>query len=523
MLPVGWSICGFFLNPPLVPFSFSCQRTPPDLINCQTQPRHMNNLVFLDDLRLERQSPVSLGEQLRSELRAAILDGRLHAGSRMPSSRALAQSLIIARNVVIAVYEDMIAEGYFETRPGVGTFVNDVVKQSASCTPVADCFPGARRAQALLHDAKGWLQSDASRILEPGIPALDLFPMKRWSRCFTTAFSRFGCAALNCEDPQGIIELRQMIAGHIGPSRGVACSADQIVIVSSLRQALHVLFHYFLDEGEPVLIENPCLPEIPVIAKIQKVEAVPLPVSAEGADITAVGSMGAAARLAVVTASHQYPLGVQMGPANKAALLNWATQTGGYIIEDDYDGEFWMTSDAPKSLYSQADDGRVIYVNSFSKTLFPSLRISYMVVPEAMAQQIAHLKAIYDPHPSALAQFTLAEFIGSGAYSAHLREMRTAYRERNGLLRHALQDTMRARMEISAGQYGLHLCAALAPEFDDTEVAAQMQAQNFGVKALSSYYIAPPQSRANGIVMGYAGWAGPALREVVAALDKVCR
>lgn len=482
----------------------------------------MNVLVFLDDLRLDRSARVSLGEQLRQELRAAILEGRIHTGSRMPSSRFLAEHLSVARNIVISVYEDLITERYLETRPGIGTFVSEPTKPRVSDNQKTGAFTGVKRAKDLLPFSSGWLPSNAARVLEPGIPGLDCFPSKRWGRCFTNAFKRLGEEALNYDDPQGAPDLRAMIAGHIGPSRGVACSADQIIVLSSMRQALHVLFHFFLDEAAPVLIENPCLQEIHAIAKTQKVRAVPMPVGANGADIAQLSKEDAQAQLAVVSASHQYPLGVEMSAAKRAALLEWSNQADGYIVEDDYDGEFWMTSAAPQSLYAQAKNNRIIYLNSFSKTVFPALRISYMVVPKHMVEPMSQLKALYDPHPSSMAQLALAEFIGCGAYSVHLREMRTVYRQRHNFLRHALEKDMGDRIQIAPNQYGLHLCADLAPDFHDKDVAARMKEAGFGVKALSSYYFAPQPSPANGIVMGYAGWPAAELKRASKALRSFC-
>jgi GntR family transcriptional regulator/MocR family aminotransferase len=216
-----------------------------------------------------------------------------------------------------------------------------------------------------------------------------------------------------------------------------------------------------------------------------------------------------------------------MSEEKKRALIKWASDSDSFVIEDDYDGEFWMSSDAPKALAALPHNGRVIYMNSFSKTLFPSLRISYMVVPESITADLATLKSIYDPYPSSLAQITLSEFIGSGAFSAHLREMRTVYRERNGFLRQVLRQILGNRVTLHEGQYGLHLCAHLDSKFDDVEVADRMKADGFGVNALSSYFLTdfltePPENR-NGIVMGYAGWDSPALRKAVIALDKICR
>ena len=478
--------------------------------------------VFLDDLRLDRTSEVSLAEQLLHKLRSAILDGSVHAGSKMPSSRFLAQTLSVSRNIVISAYDHLTVEGYLEAKHGVGTFV---ARQEISEAPSVRSQPtlaGSHRAKDLILSAPGWLPTDATRVLSPGIPALDYFPRHRWNRCFTTAFSRLGQDALNYADPQGAPELREMIAGHIGPSRGVTCSPDQVIILSSFRQAMHVLFHFFLDEEDSILIENPCLPEIYSVANMQKLRVVPLPVEAEGADIKKISAQDSLAKLAVVSINHQYPLGVKMSAQKIAALLNWAQETGSFIIEDDYDGEFWMSSCPTQSLFARAKTERIIYVNSFSKTLFPALRVSYIVVPTELVEPMVQLKSLYDPYPSSMAQLTLAEFIGSGAYSAHLRDMRTLYKERFNILRNSLVQFLGNSLHISSIESGLHIYADLAPQFVDSEVANRMKGEGFGLNPVSPYYFSPPQKQANGIVMGFAGWDSKELTKAVVALGRNC-
>lgn len=211
-----------------------------------------------------------------------------------------------------------------------------------------------------------------------------------------------------------------------------------------------------------------------------------------------------------------------MAQPQREALLDWASKQNAYILEDDYDGEFWLSDNRHSTLFSQATNNRVIYFNSFSKTLFPSLRVSYLVLPEALVEPVTALKSIFEPQVSTVAEMALTEFIGSGAYTAHLREMRQTYRERHNILRYALEKYLGNMAHIESRQYGLHLCVDLDPQYPDHHIAAAMKERNYGCKALSSYYFAPTDTPRNGLVMGYAGWNASDLIRGVAELKALC-
>lgn len=478
--------------------------------------------LFLDDLKLDRGGSVSLREQLLFALRNRILDGRLHAGAKMPPSRSLALILGISRNTVTHVYETLLADGMIVGQHGCGTFVSKrtSLRSNSRDQPFVAL---SERARTLLKSGVDWSPSHPERVFEPGVPALDLFPHERWRRCLSAAIAASSSAAFGGGDPRGSDTLRGLIAAHIGPSRSVACTAERIVLFSSQRLAIHVLMSLLLDPGEPVLIENPCLPEILGVAKAQGQIPVPLPVLDAGADIQRMDSTtGCTSRLAIVTPSHQYPSGTAMEKPQREALLDWASKQNAYILEDDYDGEFWLSDNRHSTLFSQATNNRVIYFNSFSKTLFPSLRVSYLVLPEALVEPVTALKSIFEPVVSTMAEMALTEFIASGAYTAHLREMRQIYRERHNILRHALKKKLGNMVHIKPRQYGLHLCVDLDPRFPDHDIASAMKARNYGCKALSSYYFVPTDTLRNGLVMGYAGWNASDLIRGVDDLRALC-
>ncbi len=483
----------------------------------------MKNEVFLDGLRIDRASEVSLGEQLRNNLRRAVLEGRIKAGARMPSTRLLAKKLKVGRNTVLNAYETLIAEGYLYSRTGQGTFVSGNIAAAPNAKAETASVEISDRAQMLLSNSDSWQLMNADQVLEPGIPALDAFPLARWKKCWTAVTQGRLRAALNFTDPRGSLGLRQVIANHIGPSRGVVCTPEQIFIFSSMRQVLHLLMLFLLDEGGSVLIEDPGLPETRSVTLAQRLKHMSLPITEGGADIRKVGPAADAARLAIVTASHQYPLGVTLGEEQKQALFEWADMANGYIIEDDYDGEFWMDKPAPQALFAENTSSRVIYVNSFSKTLFPALRISYMVLPPQLVEQVTRLKGLFEPHVSSNTQLALTEFISSGAYNTHLREMRALYVERHNILRHALEQSMGERIKFGPGGFGLHFCVELDDRIDDVTVSKQMQAVGLGPRALSRYYFGSSSTPTNGLVIGYAGWPAPMLLQAARTFDKLCQ
>lgn len=478
--------------------------------------------LFLDDLKLDPGGSASLREQLLFALRNRILDGRLHAGAKMPSTRSLALLLGISRNTVIHVYDTLLADGMIVGQQGRGTFVSKraSLRSNSSDLPLVTL---SERARTLLKSGVDWSPSHPERVYEPGVPALDRFPHERWRRCLSAAIAASSPAAFGGGDPRGSDALRGLIAAHIGPSRSVACTAERIVLFSSQRLAIHTLMSLLLEPGEPVLIENPCLPETLGIARSQGQIPVPLPVMDAGADIQRTDlAARCASRLAIVTPSHQYPSGTAMEQLQREALLDWASKQNAYILEDDYDGEFWLSDNRHSTLFSQTTNDRVIYFNSFSKTLFPSLRVSYIVLPEALVEPVTALKSIFEPQVSTVAEMALTEFISSGAYTAHLREMRHTYRERHNILRHALEKYLGSIVHIEPRQYGLHLCVDLDPKYPDHHIAAAMKERNYGCKALSSYYFAPTDTPRNGLVMGYAGWNASDLIRGVAELKALC-
>ena len=212
-----------------------------------------------------------------------------------------------------------------------------------------------------------------------------------------------------------------------------------------------------------------------------------------------------------------------MGAAAREAILSWAANEDTYVVEDDYDGEFWLSDNRPGSLFSQADKDQVIYFNSFSKTLFPSLRVSYLALPEALIRPVTSFKTMFDPHVSAMAELALTEFIASGAYNTHLRKMRALYRERYNILRYTLETKMADQIRISSRQFGLHLCVELDPQYVDRDISAEMQSRRFGCKALSNYYLSPYDKSQNGLILGYAGWEAQDLTHAVAVLQSLCR
>jgi GntR family transcriptional regulator/MocR family aminotransferase len=404
-----------------------------------------------------------------------------------------------------------------ETRRGLGTFV-------AACPTLrqpgteARTYRCSRRASRVIDGAPASHLPDDGRVLSPGVPALDRFPLRRWRRCLAHGAYAAGRQGLNHRNAAGSRALREAIAAHIGPSRRVTCTPEQIVVLSSCRQAFQILAQLLLDEGDPVLVEDPGFLEAVGTLQAQGNRVMPLPVDRDGADISAVDRAGReASKLAVTTPSHQYPCGALMAPHRRTALLDWAREQDAYIVEDDYDGEFWHCKHPASPLFSQCTSDRVIYVNSFSKSMFPALRLAYMVCPPHLVEPAKHLKSLLDGYVSMPLQAALQRFIVSGGFNAHLRDMRAHYAHNRRLLEHELQSRLSDSVSLVPSRSGLHLTALLRHGLADTEVVGHFRARGGGATALSDYHHSAARTT-NGLVLGFSAWSGAELQSGAAGL-----
>lgn len=469
---------------------------------------------------LERADQTPLHRQLYDQIRDLILSGRLVGGARLPSTRTLAKDLGVSRNTITGAFDQLLAEGYLEGRVGAGSFVSSELPEEALQTrsdpdslPERESQPrrrglsarGARLSGLRRHSARRYAPAFAS-----GLPDLDGFPFDVWSRLMTKAWRRPPRELLASPEPGGYPPLRRAIATYLRTARGVRCEPEQVIVVSGAQQAIGIACHVLLDEGDVALMEEPGYPGVRGALIAAGIRTAFAPVDEEGLDVEAAERVAPDAKLACVAPSHQYPLGVTMSLARRLKLLDWAQRRDGWILEDDYDSEYRYAGRPLSALQGLDADGRVVYVGSFSKVMFPSLRIGYLVVPEDLTDPFRFARAALDDHPSTVAQPALTAFIEEGHFATHLRRMRKRYADRQAALVAAAEARLDGLLRIGPAEAGMHLLARFTPELavrmDDVEAQRRAAEAGVTVSALSAYYAdaagRPPG--APGLLLGYA-------------------
>jgi GntR family transcriptional regulator/MocR family aminotransferase len=470
---------------------------------------------------------VPLSRQLYDELRAALGDGRLATGARLPSTRDLATALGLSRNTVLAAYEQLAAEGWVTGRVGAGTRVAAAPESVPSLLPrpVASRAParGARlsaRGRLLARtEVSASPMPGADRAFRPGVPALELFPFDDWRRRVAAFWARPRAAELGYGDPAGLPALREAIAAHARAARAVRCDAGQVLVVSGSQQGLDLAARLLLDDGDPVWMEDPGYVGARAAFRASGGRVVPVPVDDEGLVVERGVRAAPRARLAYVTPSHQYPAGVVLSRERRGALLAWARRADAWILEDDYDSEYRHVGWPLESLQGLDGGERVIYVGTFSKTMFPGLRLGYVIAPRALAAAFGNARALLDRQPPAAEQAALASFLEDGAYARHLRRMRTTYAARRAALFDAAGRELAGRLELRPAETGMHLLGLLPPGVDDRAVSARALEIGVEAPALSRYALRRP--RRGGLVLGYAGYDEKALSRGVGLLAQV--
>jgi GntR family transcriptional regulator / MocR family aminotransferase len=485
-----------------------------------------NSFVTLPTIALDQTSALPLYRQLYNTLREAILAGQLKAGARLPATRALANALTISRNTVMNAYAQLLAEGYVEGEVGSGTYVArtlpDELLQARTEPTKGDQSPRggwtlSRRGTRLASNRIPVSRFAAEFIaFRPGLPALDAFPYELWARLVARRWRRPQRSLLGYGDPAGYRPLRDAIAAYLGEARAVRCQAEQVIVVAGSQQALDLTARMLLDEGDAAWIEDPGYLGARGALLGAGAQLIPVPVDDEGLDVTSGASVSQQARLIYVTPSHQYPYGVTMSLRRRLALLEWASQTGAWVLEDDYDSEYRYAGRPLAALQGLDGEGRVIYLGTFSKVLFPALRLGYMVVPPDLVDAFAAARALVDCHSPALDQAALADFISAGHFARHIRRMRALYAERQALLVDAARHTLAGLLEVQSAEAGMHLVGWLPEGVDDVEASRRAAAFGVGTPPLSMYSLRP--LRRGGLLLGFTAVGDKEIRHGVQRL-----
>lgn len=453
--------------------------------------------------------PQPLNRRLYQALRGWVQSGRLASGSRLPSSRRLARDLGVGRNTLLEAIEQLVAEGFLETRPGAGTFVADLpfgtgeAPFEPSGTPPVEAPEAAlsRRGERVLSFCG---PSEASHgAFTPGVPALDRFPRELWQRLLKHHQRDAPEAWLAYRTQGGVPALREALCDYLRLSRSVRCRPEQVLVVQGAQQGFELIARMLSDPGDAVWLEEPGYGGAQACFAAAGLASVPVPVDGEGLDLARVPPGQAAPRLIYVTPSHQYPSGVTMSLPRRLALLEAAEAHGAWIVEDDYDSEFRYGQRPIAALQGLTEAARVIYVGTLSKVLYPGLRLGYLVLPEALVAPFRRANARLHREGQYAVQAALAEFITAGHFSRHVRRMRDCYRARQALLRRALAPAVARGLVLSEGQAGMHLVAWLDDRDIERALVVRATEQGISLSPLSGYYLRQPGRP--GLVLGYAG------------------
>jgi GntR family transcriptional regulator/MocR family aminotransferase len=468
---------------------------------------------FLPPIALDFSRRISMYRQLYEWFRRAILAGQLRPGQRIPSTRNLAAELKVSRIPVSSAYEQLHAEGYLETFVGAGTCVARSIPDDALKPAIGKIPDGSKvskspalrkvsRRMALMRlPEQTW--SNKLVAFRVSLPALEHFPTKVWSKLVNRHLRKSTRQLMAYGDAKGYLPLREAIAEYLGAVRAVRCEPSQVLVTTGSQQGLQLSAQVLLDANDRVWIEEPGYPGARQALMMAGAQLVSVPVDHEGINVAEGIRRAPSAHAVYITPSHQYPLGVTMTATRRMQLLNWAMRSGAWIIEDDYDSEYRLEGRPIASLQGLDTDARVIYVGTFSKVMFPALRLGYVVVPKDLVEAFSTARDATDQFSSTLYQAAMTDFIREGHFARHIRRMRMLYMERRTALAGAIHKRMGDKLEVIGAEAGMHLVGLLPPSVDDGAISKRATEMGISAMPLSSCYAKPPVR--GGLILGYGG------------------
>lgn len=522
-------------------------------------------------ITLDPGAPETLQRQIYQWIRRAILGGQLQAGQRLPSIRTLASELGVSRNTTSLAYAQLLAEGFVQSKVGQGTLVGPNIRASQLTDAPLQLRSGERKPDAraplatrarsseksvssrntevsekalaasssqlavseearpsLSHSTRMLLQkadlpargTGSPRPFRGGVGAIDVFPYKLWGRILARRARSTLPAVADYQDPVGYRPLREAIATHIALTRGVRCQPEQVIIVAGGQAGFELLAHLLLDPNDLAWVEEPGYFGSHKALESAGARLVPIPVGNDGLQVQVGRAHCPHARLAVVTPSHQCPLGMVMSLQQRLALLQWAEQANAWILEDDYDSEYRYSGRPIEALQGLDSKGRVIYIGTFSKVMFPALRLGYLVVPPQLVDIVTVVQRHFQRQVPLLEQLALTDFIQEGYFARHIRQMRTLYKLRRDRLVEALGRELGTRLHVHVPETGLHLVGQLPAPISDVQIAQEAGRRGLELHPLSACYLSPT-GRQSGLVLGYAAYDEEEIRAGVHALADI--
>lgn len=486
-----------------------------------------NGWADLFGWEIKRDTAMPVFRQIYLQIRLAILSQRLGAGTKLPSTRVLASEFAVARTSVVAAYEQLLAEGYVCGRTGSGTYISLGLPEATETPAGRPRKPATPEQQSLSPRAQQFAAlapittPGANQPFDAGRALVDIRTTQLWSKLSRRVLTSIDPVHLGYSDPSGLIELRTAICDHLRTMRAVRCEPDQVIVTSGAQQATDLTIRVLLDRGDEAWVEDPCYPLTYQALVVSGARIHPVPVDAGGMNVGAGIRSAPKARVAFVTPSHQHPLGVVLSMARRLELLGWARQNKAWIVEDDYDSEFRYSGRPLASLQGLDDSDRVIYVGTYSKALFPGLRMGYVVVPRTLVGAFTGARFLMDRHPPSLSQVVLSEFMRQGYYASHIRRTRLVYREARDALVDQLKKKIGKDIIVELPDQGRHLIAYLHGGTSDTAIERAARENGLTVRAISRLYRkAPPRS---GLMLGFAGFSHGIIAHGVSILAQIIR
>ncbi len=468
----------------------------------------------LVSVELDKSCDIPIYRQIIDRMKDAIRSGRLAAGTKLPSTRVFAKELGVSRNTVLQVFETLIEEGLLSGRVGAGTFVSSLREGQAfaAASPQAEntAKAGVHPFRSLSRRGKSLVVSATDEFSErptpfmPDLPDLREFPIRTWLRLLNETSGRLTGQILAESSNAGYEPLRRAIAQHLSASRGMMCDYRQVIITTGSQQGLDLVCRMLLDAGDPVWLEEPGYVGARSVIRANGGSICPVPVDDDGARIDEAMRIHPVPRLIFTSPSRHYPLGGLLSQERREMLLGIAARCGSWIVEDDYDHEFTYTSNGLRSLFAMDGDQRTIHMGTFSKTLLPSFRLGYIVVPPDLSEHFAKARAVVDRHASLIEQMVLSEFMHRGLFVSHIRRMRNLYQERRAQLITGLEAIFGENCCMASSDSGTHIILPLARGADDCLIARRAAEKGLVLRPLSPYYMTA--DRQEGLLVGFSAF-----------------